>query len=85
MRPFFHRYGANCCAEQVDTTKGYPKIDLFAFKGNDRVLHIGWSYRVGPKVNMRLFWIAYDCTLSDFLYVRHYHLQVEPNPKKIVQ
>ena len=68
MRPFFYRYGANCCAKQVDTTKGYPKIDLFAFKGNDRVLHIGWSYRVGPKVNMRLFWIAYDCTLSDFLY-----------------
>ena len=67
MRPLFHRYGANCCAEQVDTTKGYPKIDLFAFKGNDRVLHIGWSYGVGPKVNMRLFWIAYDCTLSDFL------------------
>ena len=67
MRPFLHRYGANCCAEQVDTSKGYPKIDLFAFKGNDRVLHIGWSYRVGPKVNMRLFWIAYDCTLSDFL------------------
>ena len=40
MRPFFYRYGANCCAKQVDTTKGYPKIDLFAFKGNDRVLHI---------------------------------------------
>ena len=71
MRPFFYRYGANCCAKQVDTTKGYPKIDLFAFKGNDRVLHIGWSYRVGPKVNMRLFWIAYDCTLSDFLYLRY--------------
>ena len=70
MRPFFHRYGANCCAEQVDTTKGYPKIDLFAFKGNDRVLHIGWSYGVGPKVNMRLFRIAYDCTLSDFLYIK---------------
>ena len=68
MRPFFHRYGANCCAEQVDTTKGYPKIDLFAFKSNDTVLHIGWSYGVGPKVNMRLFWIAYVCTLSDFLY-----------------
>ena len=67
MRSFLHRYGANCCAEQIDTTKGYPKIDLFAFKGNDRVLHIGWSYRVGPKVNMELFWIADDCTLSDFL------------------
>ena len=68
MRPFFHRYGANCRAEQVDTTKGYPKIDLFAFKGNDRVLHIGWSYGVRPKVEMRLFWIAYVLTLSDFLY-----------------
>ena len=67
MRPLFHKYGANCCAEQVDATKGYPKIYLFAFKGNDRVRHIGWSYGVGPKVNMRLFWIAYDCTLSDFL------------------
>ena len=67
MRPFFHRYGASCRAEQVDTTKGYPKIDLFACKGNDRVLHISWSYGVGLKVNLRLFWIAYDCTLSDFL------------------
>ena len=55
------------CAEQVNTTEGCPKIDLFAFKGHDRVLHIGWSYGVGPKVNMRLFWIAYVCTLSDFL------------------
>ena len=50
MRPLFHRCGANCCAEQVDTTMGYPKIDLFAFKG-----HLGWSYGVGTKVNMRLF------------------------------
>ena len=79
MRPFFYRYGANCCAKQVDTTKGYPKIDLFAFKGNDRVLHIGWSYRVGPKVNMRLFWIAYDCTLSDFLY-----FQCRKRPKYVL-
>ena len=69
MKPFLHRYGAHCCAEQVDITEGCPKIDLFAFKGHDRVLHIGWSYGVGPKVNMRLFWIAYVCTLSDFLYV----------------
>ena len=68
MKPFLHRYGAHCCAEQVDITEGCPKIDLFAFKGHDRVLHIGWSYGVGPKVNMRLFWIAYVCTLSDFLY-----------------
>ncbi len=29
----------------------------------NRVLHIGWSYGVGPKVEMRLFWIAYVCTL----------------------
>ena len=63
MRPFFHRYGASCYAEQVDTTKGCPKIDLFAFKGNDRVFHIGWSYGVRPKVEMRLFWIAYVLTL----------------------
>ena len=34
---------------------------------HDMVLHLGWSYGVGPKVNMRLFWIAYVCTLSDFL------------------
>ena len=48
MRPFLHRYGANCCAEQVDTTKGYPKIDLFASKGHDRVLHvIIWSRAKG--------------------------------------
>ena len=67
MRQFLDWYGTQCCAEQVDTTKGYPKIDLFAFKGNDRVLHIGWSYGVGPKVNLRLFWIAYDCTLSGLL------------------
>ena len=63
--------GTHFCAEQVDTTEGCPKIspkiDLFTFKGHDRVLHIGWSYGVGPKVNMRLFWIAYVCTLSDFL------------------
>ena len=38
-----------------------------SIKCHDRVLHIGWSYGVGPKVNMRLFWIAYVCTLSDFL------------------
>ena len=55
MRPFLLRYGAHCCAEQVDITEGCPKIDLFAFKGHDRVLHIGWSYGVGPKVEMRLF------------------------------
>ena len=67
MRPFFHRYGVNCCAEQGDTTKGYTKIDLFAFKGNDSVLHINWSYGVRPEVEMRLFWIAYVLTLSDFL------------------
>ena len=67
MRSFLQRYGTNCCAEQVNPTKGYPKIYLFASKGHDRVLHLGWSYGVGPKVNMRLFWIAYDCTLSDFL------------------
>ena len=67
MRPFLHRYGANCCADQADTTRGYPKIDLFAFKGHDRELHIDWSYGVGPKVDMRLFWIAYVFTLSDFL------------------
>ena len=65
MRPFLHRYGAHCCAEQVDTTERCPKIDLFTFKGHDRVLHIGWSYGVGPKVEMRLFWIAYVLTLSD--------------------
>ena len=65
MKPFLHRYGAHCCAEQVDITEGCPKIDLFAFKGHDRVLHIGWSYGVGPKVEMRLFWIAYVLTLSD--------------------
>ena len=78
MRPFFYRYGANCCAKQVDTTKGYPKIDLFAFKGNDKVLHIGCSYGVGPKVNMRLFWIAYDCTLSDSASPGH----ASPGPAK---
>ena len=55
------------CAEQVNTSEGCPKIDLFAFKGHDRVLHIGWSYGVGPKVSLRLFWIAYDCTLSGLL------------------
>ena len=74
MKPFLHRYGAHCCAEQVDITEGCPKIDLFAFKGHDRVLHIGWSYGVGPKVNMRLFWIAYVCTLSDFLYLRSWRI-----------
>ena len=58
-------YGTHCCAEQVDTTEGCPKIDLFTFKGHDRLLHIGWSYGVGPKVEMRLFWIAYVLTLSD--------------------
>ena len=67
MRPFFHRYSTDCCAEKVDTAEGCPNIDLFAFKDHDRVLHIGWSYGVGPKVNLRLFWIAYDCTLFDFL------------------
>ena len=36
------------CAEQVDTTEGCPKNDLFAFKGHDTVLHIDWSYGVGP-------------------------------------
>ena len=51
----------------VNTTEGYPKIDLFTFEGHDRELHIGWSYGVGPKVNMRLCWIAYVCTVSDFL------------------
>ena len=53
--------------EQVDTTEGCPNIDLFTIKGHDRLLHIGWSYGVGPKVEMRLFWIAYALTLSDFL------------------
>ena len=62
MRPFLHRYGTHCYAEQVDTPEGCPKNDLF-----DRVLHISWSYEVGPKVYMRLFWIADDSTLSDFL------------------
>jgi hypothetical protein len=38
----------DCWAEQVDTTEGYPKIDLFTFKGHDRVLHIEWTYEVGP-------------------------------------
>ena len=75
MRSFLHRYGAHCCAEQVDTTEGCPKIDLFTFKGHDRVLHIGWSYGVGPKVNMRLFWIAYVCTLSDFLFPPFFRLE----------
>ena len=56
-------------AEQVDTTKGCQKIDCFTFKGHDRVLHNGWSYAVGPKAEMRLFWIAYVLTLSDFLYL----------------
>ena len=55
----------HCCSEQVDATEGYPKIDLFIFKCHDRLLHIGWSYGVGPKVEMRLFWIAYVLTLSD--------------------
>ena len=27
------------------------------------MLHNGWSYGVGPKVEMRLFWIAYVLTL----------------------
>ena len=53
----------------VDTTEGCPKIDLFTFKGHDWVLHIGWLYVVGPKVEMRLFWIAYVLTLSDFLVI----------------
>jgi hypothetical protein len=51
----------------IHTTEGCPKIDLITFKGHDRVLHIGWSYGVGPKEEMRLFWIAYVLTLSDFL------------------
>ena len=76
--PFLHRYGAHCCVEQVDTTEGYPKFDLFTFKGYDRELHIGWSYGIGPKVNMRLFWIAYVCTLSDFLYLLHSKSMVGP-------
>ena len=43
------QYGAHFCAEQVDTTEGCLKNDLFTFNGHDRVLHIGWSYGVGPK------------------------------------
>ena len=39
MRPFLHRYGAHCSAEQVDITEGCPKMDLFTFKGHDRELH----------------------------------------------
>ena len=31
---------------------------------HNREIHIGWSYRVGHK---GLLWIAYVCTLSDFL------------------
>ena len=65
MRLFLHRYGRHCCAEQFDTTEECPKID---FKGHDRVLSIGWSYGVGPKVKMKLYWITYVLTLSDFLY-----------------
>ena len=38
----------HCCAEQVDTTEGCPKINLFTFKDDDRLLHIDWSYGVGP-------------------------------------
>ena len=59
--------GTHYCAEQVDTTEGCSKIDCFTFKDHDRVLHTGWSYGVRPKVEMRLFWIAYVLTLSDFL------------------
>ena len=51
----------------IHTTKEYPNIDLIAFKGHDSVLNLSWSYGVGPKVYMRLFWIADDSTLSDFL------------------
>ena len=29
---------------------------------------LDWSYGVGPKVEMRLSWIAYGITLTDFLY-----------------
>ena len=58
------KYGTHFWDEQVDITEGYIYINL---KGHDRVLHIDWSYGVGPKVSMRLFWIAYVCTLSDFL------------------
>ena len=75
MKPFLHRYGAHCCAEQFDTTEGCPKNDLFTFKGHDWVLYIGWSCGVGPKLKMRLFWITYVLTLSDFLYYVHTVLQ----------
>ena len=61
MRPLFQRYGTDCCAEQVDTTEGCPKLICLP----SRVLHISWSYGVGPKVEMRLFWIAYVLTLFD--------------------
>ena len=29
MKPFLHRYGAHCCAEQIDTTEGCPKITKY--------------------------------------------------------
>ena len=40
--------------------KDVKKLIALPSKAINRVLHNGWSYGVGPKVNMRLFWIAND-------------------------
>ena len=55
MRPFLHRYGAHCCADQVNTAEGCSRIDFFTFKGHVRVLQL--FHIAGPKVKMRLL----DC------------------------
>ena len=74
MRPFLHRYGTHCCTEQVNTTEGCPKIDLFTFKGHDRVLHIGWTYGVHCKyIHCKNYSFSLcpvsRCTFAVFFYI----------------
>jgi hypothetical protein len=60
MRLSLHRYGAHCCAEQVDITEGCPKIDLFTFKGHVRELHIGWSYEDYSGLLMSVLFLTFS-------------------------
>ena len=76
MRPFLHRYGTHCCAEQVDTTEGCPKIDLFTFKGAPYRLII-WSRAIGRNETIL------DCFMSLLLLTYWLSLVYEVKKYKI--